>query len=253
MLDNGDSTLIVSPKGKTIIVDGGEPEQNILIPYLLARKIKTIDYLIISHFDSDHVGGLLEVMQELKVRKVVISMQNGTNENYDLFKQIVNNKNIKVIFVEKNDTIKIEKDLYFDILWPSIQNKILESELNNNSLVCKMHYKNFTVLFTGDIEEIAEKEILQKYKNNKEILSSTILKVAHHGSKTSSTQELLNAVKPKIALIGVGKNNKFGHPNDEVIERLNHIRTKIYRTDQMGEIEIIVNKKEKIKIKTNCN
>ena len=111
-----------------------------------------------------------------------------------------------------------------------------------------MHYKDFSMLFTGDIEKIAEEQILQEYRNNLQILKSDILKVAHHGSKTSSTEEFIDAVKPKFALIGVGENNTFGHPNDEVIKRLEKLGVKIYRTDQMGEIKIMVNNKEKIKV-----
>lgn len=198
--------------------------KKVLIPYLLARKINVIDYMIISHFDIDHVGGLLSIMEELKVRAVIISRQGEDSENYKKFKEIVKEKNIKVIVVGKGDSLKIEKDLCFDILWPNNSKLITDNVLNNNSIVCKLHYKNFSMMFTGDIEEIAEKQILQEYKNNLEALNSTILKVAHHGSKTSSTQEFLKAIKPKVALIGVGKNNKFGHPNEEVIKRLENIR-----------------------------
>ena len=110
------------------------------------------------------------------------------------------------------------------ILWPE-QKQIQENILNNNSIVCKLVYKNFSMLFTGDIEEVAEKQIIANYKNSR-ILDSTVLKVAHHGSKTSSIQEFLEVVKPKIALIGVGDKNKFGHPNNEVIERLQNLRCK---------------------------
>ena len=98
--------------------------------------------------------------------------------------------------------------------------------LNNNSIVCKLHYKNFLMLFTGDIEEIAEKEMLKEYKENINLLKATIIKVPHHGSKTSSTHEFLEAVNSSFALIGVGKNNTFGHPNVEVIERLKSLRYK---------------------------
>ena len=108
------------------------------------------------------------------------------------------------------------------ILWPE-EKQIQENILNNNSILCKLAYKGFGMLFTGDIEEIAEKQIIANYKNSI-ILDSTVLKVAHHGSKTSSRQEFLELVKPKIALIGVGYKNKFGHPNDEVIERLQNLR-----------------------------
>lgn len=105
------------------------------------------------------------------------------------------------------------------------------------------------MLLTGDIEEIAENQILEEYKNNEQTLKSTVLKVAHHGSKTSSTQSFLEKVQPKIALIGVGKDNTFGHPNDGVLERLKNLNIKIYRTDTMGEIVLEINKKGKIKFK----
>ena len=227
----GDSCLIITPHNKKILIDGGGSEsydvgKNTLIPYLLARRIKKIDYVIVSHFDTDHVGGLLTVMEELKVGKVVISKQVEDSENFQKFKEIVKEKCIKVIVVEKGDRLKIEDNFYFDILWPDNSNLITENVLNNNSIVCKLQYKKFSMLFTGDIEEIAEKQILQEYKEKANIFNSTILKVAHHGSKTSSTQEFLDATKPSIAVIGVGEKNKFGHPNDEVIKRLENMRYK---------------------------
>lgn len=170
--------------------------------------------------------GLLTVMQEIKVNNVIISKQAENSENFEKLVEIVQNKKINLILVNKGDKIKIEKDLYFDVLWPDSKNFITENPLNNNSIVCKLYYKDFSMLFTGDIEEEAEKEILNLYKNNPNILNSTILKVGHHGSKTSSTQGFIDIVKPPIALIGVGKNNKFGHPNNEVIERLENLRYK---------------------------
>ena len=251
MLDSGDSTLIISPHGKTILIDGGEEEKNVLVPYLLARKIKKIDYLVISHFDSDHVGGIFSVIMNLKVGKVIISKQKEDSENYQRFIKMVKQKNIKVLVMEKGDKIIIDNDLFFDVLWPL--KLINENVLNNNSLVLKLCYKDFSMIFTGDIEEIAESEILKEYEKNISTLKATILKVAHHGSKTSSTQEFISKVKPQISLIGVEKNNKFGHPNEEVIERLEKIGSKIYRTDLMGEIKIVVNKKGKINIYKKLN
>ena len=163
-------------------------------------------------------------MEELKVKNVVISKQGEISENYKKFEKIVKEKHIKVLIVGQGDRLKIENNLYFDILWPNNSKLISEKILNNNSIVCKLKYKNFTMLFTGDIEDIVEKHILQEYNKNLEIFNSTILKVAHHGSKTSSTQQFLDIVKPKISLIGVGENNNFGHPNDEVIKRLENLR-----------------------------
>lgn len=225
----GDSCLIVTPKGKVVLIDGGGSEtynvgENTLIPYLLNRKITKLDYVICSHFDTDHVGGILTLLENIKVEKAIISKQGKDSQNYEEFKQIVKEKKIDVIIVKKGDVIEIEKNIKIDILWPR-EKLIQENILNNNSIVLKLNYNNFSMLFTGDIEEIAEKEIVKTYEGTKK-LKSAILKVGHHGSKTSSTQEFLNAIKPKIALIGVGENNKFGHPSDSVIERLENLRYK---------------------------
>jgi len=131
-----------------------------------------------------------------------------------------------------------------DIFYPP--EELEYDDLNNNSIVAKLTYNSFSILFTGDIEK-SEEDLLNKYKTQE--LKSDVLKVAHHGSKTSSSETFLEAVKPKIALIGVGKNNIFGHPNNGVLERLESINCKVYRTDEMGEIEIRVNKKGNVLIR----
>ena len=209
-----------------------------------------IDYIIISHFDLDHVGGILTIMDKLKVENIIISKQGEDSENYRKFKEIVEGKKIKVSILSSNTKkIDIEDKIYFDILWPNSAKLIMENVLNNNSIVCKINYKNFSLLFTGDIEEIAEKQILQQYKSDLQILTCTVLKVGHHGSKSSSSSSFIEAVKPKFALIGVGENNKFGHPNNEVINRLEKIGCKIYRTDLMGQITINVNNNGNVNVK----
>ena len=217
--------------------------EKILLPYLLDKRIDTIDYMLISHFDSDHSQGCVYIMKELKVKNIIIAKQFESSENYEEFLDLVKEKNIKVYVAEMGQRVYIEKDMYFDILWPDSKNIIIENILNNNSLVCKFVYKDFSMLFTGDIEEVAEKEISKRYKNNSNILQSTILKVAHHGSKTSSNKEFLEMVRPKIALIGVGKDNTFGHPSNSTLKSLNLIRCKTYRTDDCGEITIQTNGK----------
>lgn len=251
----GDSTLIRTAKNKTILIDGGGSEnssfdvgEKTLLPYLLDRKITVLDYVVISHFDTDHCGGILYLMEHIKVKNIIISKQGKESSNYNKFKNIVLDKGISVIFVKKGDKIKIDNETYMDVLFPS-NNFISDNILNNNSIVTKVWYNNFSVLFTGDVEEIAENEICREY-NTTDKLKANILKVAHHGSKTSSTAEFIKMVKPQIALIGVGERNKFGHPNDGVIQRLRNINTKIYRTDKMGEIVIQINNKGGVKINT---
>lgn len=228
----GDSTLITTQFNKKILIDGGGSEfgstfdvgEKTLLPYLLKKKIHKLDYVIISHFDSDHVGGILTILEELNVKQVLIPKQVEYSENYNKFLDIIKKRNIKVKIVGEGNTINIDKNTYLDILWPE-EKQITDNVLNNNSLIVRLCYKNFKMLFTGDIEAIAEQRLLQKYENT-EKLTADILKVAHHGSKSSSIAEFLEKVNPRIALIGVGKNNKFGHPNAGVLDRLNMLRNK---------------------------
>ena len=172
-------------------------------------------------------------MKEIKVKNAIITKQLENSDNFQEFLKTTNEENVNIILVEAEDKIQIENNLYLDVLWPNSKYYISENPLNNNSLVCKLKYKDFSMLFTGDIEEIAEKEILKLYKDR---LKANVLKVAHHGSKTSTSKEFLKAVSPQIALIGVGENNKFGHPHELTLERLNDIGCKIFRTDENGEI-----------------
>lgn len=183
-------------------------------------------------------------MQEIKVNNIIIGKQYKSSENYEEFIKIVKEKKINVKIVEGGEKVSIEDNLYFDIIWPFSDNMISDNSINNNSLVCKLNYKNYSMLFTGDIEAIAEKAILKKYSKSLNILKSDILKVAHHGSKTSSITELIEKIKPKYAIIGVGEDNKFGHPSDSTIQNLEKANIRIYRTDKMGEIEMKTNGKE---------
>ena len=249
----GDSTLI-RVNDKSILIDGGgsafESESDVgemtLLPFLLDRGLISIDYVIVSHFDADHYKGLIYVIENLKINNVVISTLGQESNDFNEFLDLVRKNNINILEVKMGDILKVG-NAKIEILHPN-REQINDNVKNNNALVFKFIWNDFSILFTGDIEEVAEEKILSIYKNNLEKLQSTVLKVAHHGSKTSSTNSFLEAVNPQIALIGVGKNNKFGHPNQGVIDRLNNLNCKIYRTDEMGEISISVNKKHKIRV-----
>lgn len=198
------------------------------------------------------MSGLLTIMENLKVGVVVIGKQGEQSENYKEFLEIAKNKKIKVAQVKAGDKIQIDENTSISILFPT-ENLITENVLNNNSLVAKFTYvidksKEFSMLLTGDIEEIAENEIVNMYKSTNK-LQANVLKIAHHGSKTSTTKDFLNLVKPQMALIGVGANNSFGHPNKVTLDKLNDSGTKIFRTDLSGEISITVTKKRKYKSK----
>lgn len=232
----GDSTLICAPSGKNILIDGGgsrdenyDVGESTLLPYLLDRRVNKIDYVIISHFDADHAQGLEAVLDSIKVKYLIISRQASPSSQYEEIIDICNKKKIKIIVVKRGDKVKIDNYTFFEIFHPG--EKMLDDGkggLNANAIVAKLYYKlnnkkYFTVLFTGDIEMDAEQELVNEFGDK---LKSDILKVAHHGSKTSSTADFLEKVKPKIALIGVGANNTFRHPNVGVLDRISNLRYK---------------------------
>ena len=163
-------------------------------------------------------------MENLRVKNIIISKQGEESQNLIRFQEIVRDKKINVIVVKKGDNIVIDNYTYFEILFPE-ENLIDDNILNNNSIVTMLHSLELKILFTGDVEKIAEERLCELYIDTNK-LNADILKVAHHGSKTSSIAKFLELVTPKIALIGVGENNNFGHPNEEVLERISDLRRK---------------------------
>ena len=255
----GDCTYLKTPSEKNILIDGGgnrdkekyDVGKKVLLPYLLDRRVKKLDYIIVSHFDADHAQGLEAVIQNIKVKNIIVCKQASDSALYKEIIKLCKKKNVNIITVKRGQTIKIDKYVHFEILHPGdIMLDDGKGGLNANAIVAKMYCtiknKTTTIMFTGDIEEKAEEELVKIYGDK---LKADILKVAHHGSKTSSTAEFLKCVSPKIALIGVGKDNTFGHPNSGVLSRLENINAKIYRTDKLGEITVTISK-NKTSIKT---
>lgn len=246
----GDCTLIRA-NGKNILVDaGGSREEkgfdvgkNTVFPYLLDRGIVSLDYVIVSHFDSDHCQGFNFILKNMKVKTAIICNIGQESEEYNHFVILAKENKTKIRYVQKGSIIKLGKNKIIEILYPDKNEKINDNAKNDNAIVFKLTWNKFSMLFTGDIEEKAERKILEMYKNKEEKLKSNILKVAHHGSKSSTMQEFLEIVKPSLALIGVGENNNFGHPNDMVLNRLEQSGCKTYRTDMLGEITITSNGK----------
>lgn len=258
----GDCTYLKTPSGKNILIDGGgnrdkekyDVGKKVLLPYLLDRRVKKLDYIIVSHFDADHAQGLEAVIQNIKVKNIIVCKQASDSALYQEIMKLCKKKNANIITVKRGQTIKIDKYVHFEILHPGdIMLDDGKGGLNANAIVTKMYCtiknKTTTIMFTGDIEEKAEDELVKIYGDK---LKADILKVAHHGSKTSSTAEFLKCVSPKIALIGVGKDNTFGHPNSGVLSRLEDINAKIYRTDKLGEITVTISK-NKTSIKTKIS
>jgi competence protein ComEC len=243
-IGQGDAIHIETPKGKHILIDGGGYPQyyendydvglKILIPYLQAKGIRELDIVFLSHGDFDHIGGLHTVLNSFPVKSFIYSIE----DSREAFKQLIDiatNKDINIYQVGKGDRIEIEQDLIIDILHPDITVATNEST-NDNSMVKLLKYLDTFVLFTGDIEQKTEQALSAELREH----NIDILKVAHHGSRTSSSQALLDAISPKYALISVGNNNNFGHPNEDVLDRLMNTCRAVYRTDQHGAISIII-------------
>ncbi|MBE0069546.1 DNA internalization-related competence protein ComEC/Rec2 [Thermoanaerobacterium thermosaccharolyticum] len=237
----GDSTFLRTPDGENILIDGGgRPEynrssfdvgQDILLPYLLYENAASLDAIFISHTDSDHIGGILSILDDVDVKRIFIGRQVQEDENYKRLMDIANKKKIPVFQLSKGDTITIDGIRYY-VLSPS-SSIINENPINNNALVFKMVYQNVSILFTGDIEKEAENALID------DNISSDILKVAHHGSNTSSQKNFIDKVNPKISVIMVGKNN-YGQPDSEVVKYLES-KSQLFRTDKDGAVIVDTN------------
>ena len=233
-----DCHLIKYPYNKnTILIDTGKNEykiKNEVIPYLKSIGIKKIDYLIITHGDLDHMGEGINLVNNFKVEKVIFNCGPYNDLEQELIK-VLDKKKIKYYSCIKELNIDNNK-LYF------LQTKEYDNE-NDNSNVIYSELNVYKFMFMGDAGIDKEKDILDKYN----LSNVDVLKVGHHGSKTSSSKEFINVINPKYSIISVGKNNRYGHPNKEVLENLEN--SKIYRTDEDGSIMFKI-KNNELKIET---
>ena len=234
----GDSSLI-RLKNKNILIDTGgninyDISKNILIPYFKSVGIKKIDYLVLTHGDYDHMGEAINLVENFKVEKVIFNCGLYNDLENELI-EVLDKKKIKYYSCIKELNIDNNK-LYF------LQTKEYDNE-NENSNVIYMELNGYKFMFMGDAGIEKEKDILEKYN----LSNIDVLKVGHHGSKTSSSKGFINVINPKYSIISVGKNNRYGHPNKEVLENLS--KSKIYRTDQDGSIMFKI-KNNKLKIGT---
>lgn len=238
----GDATLI-SYKGKNYLVDTGgarfknNTAEKFLFPVLNQNAVKKLDAVFISHFDKDHSGNLEKVVNNYKVDNIFFSYLPDESEDLELLKRAKDNS--KLYILDKNDKINLNKDIDLEVLSDNTDAKNVEP--NDKSLVFSLEYKNIKILFTGDISKDIEKGI------NKDIY---ILKVAHHGSKTSTGEEFLLNTTPKVAIISAGIGNSFGHPHIEVLKRLKENGIKTYSTKDSGEIILSIDKNGKVNLKS---
>lgn len=236
----GDSSVIIFPFGKTILIDTGglylsryNISKNKTVPYLNSLGISKIDLLILTHGDYDHIGDTINLLNEIKVDEVLFN-NDSFNDTENKIIKVLDKKNIR--YSKNSWDFKKNEDLYF------LNTKMYDNE-NDNSTVVYFTYKNFSFLFTGDASKEREEDIMENY-NIKDI---SFLKVGHHGSKTSTGSSFIKKINPKYSIISVGENNRYGHPNKNTLKNLKD--TTIFRTDLNGSIKIKL-KKNKYEIKT---
>lgn len=223
----GDSIFIELPTNETILIDASiKDASNKIINYLREENVSKIDYVFATHPHSDHIGGMSAVIKAFDIGQIYMPKAVTTTKTYENLLLTIKDKNLKIKTAKAGNTIIDTDDLKLVVLAP---NQDSYESLNNYSIVLKLTYKEKSFLFMGDAETLSEKEITGD-------VQADVLKVGHHGSRTSTSQAFLNKVNPSYAVISVGLNNDYKHPHQEVIDRLEKKNIKIYRTDQNGDI-----------------
>lgn len=223
----GDSIFIELPTNETILIDASiKDASDKIINYLKEENVSKIDYVFATHPHSDHIGGMSAVIKAFDIGQIYMPKAVTTTKTYENLLLTIKDKNLKIKTAKAGNTIIDTDDLKLVVLAP---NQDSYESLNNYSIVLKLTYKEKSFLFMGDAETLSEKEITGD-------VEADVLKVGHHGSRTSTSQAFLNKVNPSYAVISVGLNNDYKHPHQEVVDRLEKKNIKIYRTDQNGDI-----------------
>ncbi len=225
----GDAILIQTPE-QNVLIDGGD-RGNTVVNYLNSKGVNSLDLVIGTHPHADHLGGLINVFQTIPVKEVIDPAVVHTTKTFEDYLTVIDEKEITFTEGRAGMTRDIGGGAKMEILHPTSPST---NHLNDASIVARVTFGKISFLFTGDAEQSSERQMLSSGKT----LSSTILKVGHHGSRTSTTNSFLNAVKPEVGIIMCGANNRYGHPHGETLANLSAAGVKIYRTDVHGTIII---------------
>jgi len=230
----GDAVFIEAPNGNQILIDGG-PNKAVLRE--LAKQTpfydRSIDGIILTHPHLDHYGGFVDVLDNYKINfEMDSSNDNPESKGFDLYIKKLEEEKAKRIFAKRGMRVNLDKGIYLDVLLPVINKEGLSA--HDEMVTTRLVYGNNSFLLTGDMEDNLENFLLSLGDN----LKSDVLKVGHHGSLTSTSESFLGWVKPSLAIISVGKNNKYGHPKKEILDRLVKFEIPTLRTDEKGTIVI---------------
>ncbi|PMC82617.1 ComEC/Rec2 family competence protein [Anaerococcus hydrogenalis] len=236
------NAVLIKSNDKTLLIDGGNrSNSSYYYNFIKNKNVKKIDYMIASHYDEDHIAGLISILENYEVSNVLCPNYKKDTKIYKSFKKSLKKSNANIVYPKKGDEFNIS-DANIQILWPNEYKKGVD---NDNSIVVKLRYGNMSFLFPADASTNVEDQLIYSGFN----LKSDVLMLGHHGSKYSTSKQFLKEVDPKLAVISVGKNNRYGHPSSRVLKILNDKNIKILRTDKDGDISIKCDGK-KIKITT---
>ncbi|MDP2727576.1 MAG: ComEC/Rec2 family competence protein, partial [Dehalococcoidia bacterium] len=230
----GDAILIRTPSYK-VLVDGG-PSPSAITRYL-GRKLpfwdRRIDLVVLTHPHDDHLMGLMEILQRYEVGGILATPYNQDSSLFQQWRSLVKAKGINYVLARKGQEVRLGQQAKLEVLHPG--ERLLQgtdSDANNNSVVLRLVWGSFSVLLSGDLQQEGQKDLIEGQTD----LSSLVLKVPHQGARNGLGEGFLERVKPQVAIISVGKDNSFGHPAQETIQKLQGI--KVYRTDRNGTIEV---------------
>ena len=232
----GDAILVTTKSGNMLIDTSESGERDALVAYLDAAKINSFKYVVFTHTDADHIGSADYIIKNYNVENVLLPDYVATTKTYERMIDAIEEKNVNLILIGEDKDCEHSG---YSFLLGSLRNTVIApvvdyNDPNEMSIVIKAEYGNTSIMLTGDAEKESEADIVDNW--SKEALKCDVLKVGHHGSSTSTTQAFLDAVDPAIAVISCGEGNKYGHPHDEIMERLAAKGITIYRTDTQGAI-----------------
>jgi len=263
----GDSALLTMPDGTTLLIDGGghpnidwindaesdeEPFQRdtrtigegVVSEFLWSKGLDHVDYLLATHADADHIDGLNDIVRNFKVRGAIVARTPAFDVGFARFANSLSAARVPLEVIGRGDSIEVS-GVALDVLWPPQLTDLNAVYRNNDAVVLRVRHGNRTLLFAADIEKEAENALLNSNTN----LRADVIKVAHHGSRTSSIQPFVDAIRPSVAVISVGRTSIFGHPHKEVVERWRASGAQVMTTGEKGTISVVTDGRE-LKVST---